>query len=211
MLLMAANHNAILIPSRIRLTEQLLSTSDIQPSKYLADLPPNARISLVVDGWTSPSHHAFVGITAHAISKSWRLSKTLLGFEPLDESHSGVALARIVFGVLQKFHLLDRFMCITTDNASNNTVMAVTLRAELAKAGATSDYNDPELKEKLGVVQHLPCLAHVLQLVLGALLKFAKANPVNDEVQNTWTVGEEVIQEAPGIPVTLAKVCSNSS
>ena len=36
-------------------------------------------------------------------------------------------------------------MCITTDNASNNTVMAVTLRAELAKAEATSDYNDPEL------------------------------------------------------------------
>ena len=75
-------------------------------------------------------------------------------------------------------------MYITTDNASNNIMMTVILYAELAKTEVMSDYNNLKLKKKLEVVQHLSCLAHVLQLVLDALLKFIKINSVNDKIQN---------------------------
>ena len=75
-------------------------------------------------------------------------------------------------------------MYITTDNTLNNIVMTIILCAKLAKTEVTSDYNDLKLKKKLEVVQHLSCLAHVLQLVLDALLKFIKINSVNDKIQN---------------------------
>ena len=75
-------------------------------------------------------------------------------------------------------------MCITTDNISNNIMMTVILHAELAKTEIMSDYNNSELKKKLEVIQHLSCLAHVLQLVLDVLFKFIKINSVNDEIQN---------------------------
>ena len=75
-------------------------------------------------------------------------------------------------------------MCITTDNASNNTVMTVILHAELAKTEIISNYNDLKLKKKLEIVQHLSCLVHVLQLVFDVLFKFVKINSVNNEIQN---------------------------
>ena len=181
----------------------------MQLSKFLVDFSVNAWIFLMTDCWISSNHHVFVEITVHDIFKSWKLFKTLLDFKLLDESHNNVALVWIIFNVLQKFNFLNWFMCITTDNISNNIVMTVILCAELAKTEVMSDYNNLKLKKKLEIVQHLSCLAHVLQLVFDVLLKFIKINSVNDEIQNIWTIDEEVIQKASKIFVTLIKICFN--
>lgn len=207
MLLMAANNNFLFLPTRVRLTEQLLSTADSRPLAFLAEVPHDARIALSLDCWTSPNRHSFVAVSGHCISRDWILLSGLLGFEPLDQSHTGVALAQTVLRVIQRYNLTNRIISITTDNAANNIVMAATVREQLARLGVTSGYEDPDLERTLSIHQHLPCLAHVLQLVLGALLRFAKVEAANDEVEHNWTPGEDVIQATPGIPVTLAKVC----
>ena len=132
--------------------KQLLATSNMQLLKFLADFSFNTWIFLMIDCWISSNYHVFVEITAHDIFKNWKLSKTLLDFESLDESHNDVALAWVIFDIFQKFNLLNQFMCIIIDNTSNNIVMTVILHAELAKTKITSDYNNLKLKKKLEIV-----------------------------------------------------------
>ena len=107
MLRMAAGHNSIFIPSRLRITEQLLTTADNQPQIHLADLPAGARLSLGLDGWSSPSRHSFIGISGHFIDANWNLITIPLGFESHDQSHTGVGLSQKVLAVLQRYRIRD--------------------------------------------------------------------------------------------------------
>ena len=53
----------------------------------------------------------------------------LLGFEPLEGTHTGTNLGLVLTDTLQKYQILDRIMAITTDNASNNQTMITSIQA----------------------------------------------------------------------------------
>jgi hypothetical protein len=64
--------------------------------------------------------------------------------------------------VLDRFELTDgRLLCITTDNAPSNYSMTCKLQSALEASGIEL----PALKN------HIPCMAHVIQLALGAYMR----------------------------------------
>lgn len=86
----------------------------------LQALPPHTKLSISLDCWTSPFQQAFMAITGYFLDQNWDYREVLLGFEPLEGTHTGTNLSSILSETLQKHYILDRIMAITTDNTLNN-------------------------------------------------------------------------------------------
>ena len=76
-------------------------------------------------------------------------------------SHCGERLAEYLKDVLGRFALNDgRLLAITTDNASSNYSMTRELQGMLQDSGV----------EWSAAKNHIPCMAHIIQLCLGAFM-----------------------------------------
>ena len=182
------------IPFAGRVRQLLDKRVDEVEETTLDDLPPTAKISLALNTWTSPNNLAFMAVTRYYIDENWQYREALLGFEPLTGTHSGPNLAVILRRVLEKHDILDRVFALTTDNASNNTTLAKSLEELL------TDWQSD--------MMHIPCLAHVIQLVANSLLCNIGVTPINDNLQNQWNnkADEQLIQKEKGFGCTLEKV-----
>lgn len=79
----------------------------------------------------------------------------------MNGSHTGARLAEHLKEVLDRFGLNDgRLLGITTDNASSNYSMTQQLQLSFEEAGM----------EWSAAKNHIPCMAHVIQLCLGAFM-----------------------------------------
>ncbi|KAJ6134816.1 hypothetical protein N7523_001138 [Penicillium sp. IBT 18751x] len=152
-------------------TRQLQSTVQVQQEGILKMLPSDAKLSLALDCWTLPFHQAFMAITGYFLDEYWEYKQILLGFEPLDGSHTGENLALALCNVIDRHRIKDKILAITTDNALNNKTM-------FDKVQRTY----PDIS-----IVHIPCMAHVIQLSLNELLHRIKAKPQNDTVDIVWT------------------------
>jgi hypothetical protein len=116
----------------------------------------------------------YAGITAHWVDSSFHLHDCLLGFEPLEGSHTGENLAQYVMETLNRFDLTKKLFCITADNATNNKT--------LSRAVARS------LEEDEGIVfdaegSLIPCLAHVINLAVQDFLQGLRV--LSDDANST--------------------------
>jgi hypothetical protein len=109
------------IPSSRTLRRYLEKNVKEKQATLLQKLPPNGKLSIALDCWTSPFNQAFMAITGYFIARFF------LGFEPLHGTHNGSNLSSVVFEVLQEHEITNRILSITTDNASNNNTMMVRL------------------------------------------------------------------------------------
>jgi hypothetical protein len=89
------------------------------------------------------------------VTEDWELKEALLGFEPINGSHTGWALAGIVENVPEKHNLIKQLLAITADNVSNNKTLCSSLQALLERRGITC---------KAGTMT-VNCLAHLLNLL----------------------------------------------
>src|ERR1700738_3481046 len=71
----------------------------------LSELPPDAKISIALDCWTSPFQQAFMAITGYFLDKNWKYREILLGFEPLHGKHSGANLSSVLIERLQEHQI----------------------------------------------------------------------------------------------------------
>lgn len=160
-------------------------------------IPARTRHHICLDNWTSTNHIAFMGITIHYIDHKWRLRELLIGFEPLFEAHTGKHMAKVLAVVLVALALQDRTMCITTDNASNNTTMAEAVEQDHLRNWNCAQY-------------HLPCFAHVINLVTQAFINALRANASNERLDtnfNETTAFTSLRKCTPGsFQMTLEKV-----
>lgn len=166
----------------------------------LSSLPPNAKLSIALDCWTSPFQQAFMAITGYFIDQDWQYREILLGFEPLHGTHSGVNLSSVLLKLLEQYNIVDRVLAITTDNASNNGTLVDSFQ----------DSVDLLELPNQSIVVRIPCLAHVIQLSLRELLGLVKADPKNDTTDKVWSNTQAQSlrgsQSKRGIVYTLAKV-----
>ncbi len=140
----------------------------------LKDLPNHAMLLIAIDIWQSPYEQSFLAIAGYFIDKEWRLREVVLGFEPLYVPHSCDYIGQIIVRVLQKHGVEHRLYAITTDNASNNSQASAYVEIFCANHAKG---------------RHIPCLAHVLQLSLGALLSNLNAQPTNETEVEHWDDG----------------------
>ena len=64
-----------------------------------------------------------LAINAHWMSSAFQQYRTCIEFVEIEGSHSGENLANIVATVLERFHISNKVMTITADNASNNDTL----------------------------------------------------------------------------------------
>src|SRR5271154_1295929 len=103
-----------------------------------------------------------LAITGHWIDIKFRLHQELLAFVPLEGHHTGEYMASVVYDVLDEFDIKEKFFCVTTDSASNNLKMVKELSKLLyGRCGIEWDWK----------TNHIPCLAHIITLVVQKILK----------------------------------------
>jgi hypothetical protein len=150
------------IPHRTTIRSDLETQyTDIQ-DRMFEDLPPESKVSIALDGWQSPFKVSFLAITAYYITSDWKWREVLIGFEHLKGEHTGSAMADIVVNILHRFKLAGRLYCITTDNAASNGTLRRNLEDMLERLDLA--YWDHKATK-------IPCMPHVLQLVVKAMLR----------------------------------------
>ena len=64
------------------------------------ELPEGRRVSFTFDGWTSSNMTPFVAVTAHFVSKDWKLCRRLISFSELPGSHNAINIGKHIFNVI---------------------------------------------------------------------------------------------------------------
>lgn len=164
-------------PSAKTIQRRLSSTVKERHQSLLRTLPPNAKVSIALDCWTSPFQQAFMAVTGYFIDQDWNYREVLLGFEPLYGTHSGTNLSSVLFGLLQQHQIADRVLAITTDNASNNHTLVSSIQESVQLLELNHDT----------IIIRIPCIAHVIQLSLRQLLGQMKADPKNEVTKTEWS------------------------
>jgi hypothetical protein len=85
-------------------------------------------------------------------------------------------MAGILYNVLERFSIIKHLLCITTDNARNNS----TIRKELEELIKKLDVNNNWSSESTEV----PYLAHVIQLIVKAILCAFNIGQVEEQVDD---------------------------
>ena len=78
-------------------------------------------------------------------------------------------MADILYSVLEYFSITKRLLCITTDNTGNNS----TMRKELEELLNNLDINNSWSSNSTKIL----CLAHVIQIVIKAILGAFNVKP----------------------------------
>jgi hypothetical protein len=112
-----------------------------------------------------------MAITSYFLNEQWEYRQILLGFEPLEGTHTGENLALALCAVIDRHRIKDKILAITTNNASNNKIMYDKIQRTY-----------PDIS-----IVHILCIAYVIQLSLNKLLHRIKAKPKNDTVDIVWT------------------------
>ena len=128
------------------------------------------------------SHHianiCALGITVHWIDDKFCLQQQLLSFIHLAGSHTGSLLASKVYQTLDEYDLKKSLFCITGDNAANNMTMAKHLLNHFAVKDNIAW--DPD-------ISYIPCLAHIINLVVQKFIRAVIVTPGDDNEGNTDT------------------------
>ena len=196
------------LPSATTIRNKLKVNLKVVQAKMLSYYPPERKIALSLDCWSSSTRRSYLGIMAHYIDDDWILHEELIGFESLFECHSGAELAKILNNLLKTLGMEKRVISITTDNGSNNGTLIHEVNVWLEDAFDKHLFLD-------GNIQHIPCLSHVLQLGLKALLGQIRLSPKNEVFVRTYKEDLELNDlekiakdEERGLPWMLAKVSS---
>ncbi|KAJ5244686.1 hypothetical protein N7489_004782 [Penicillium chrysogenum] len=111
------------VPSADTASRRLCLRLDALDSELRTLMSSASSIALSLDGWTSQNSLPMLAINAHWMSSAFQQYRACIEFVGIEGSHSGENLANIVATVLERFHISDKVMTITADNASNNDTL----------------------------------------------------------------------------------------
>lgn len=116
------------------------------------------RISLTTDLWWSGEQKiGYMTVTCHFIDSKWQLHKRVLSFINVPPPHSGEVLARELIKVMEDWHIKDKVVSISVDNASANDNCIARLKA---------DFTNKKNLVLDGQLFHVRCCAHILNLLV---------------------------------------------
>ncbi|GBC19616.2 zinc finger BED domain-containing protein RICESLEEPER 2-like [Rhizophagus irregularis DAOM 181602=DAOM 197198] len=129
------------------------------------------RISFALDAWTSINGYGFLAITAHWITKNWKLCDSLLDFIKLSGPHSGENICNAFVKSCDDFGILEKIFAITSNNATNNDTFMKYLENTCQKKNISFD----------AINNHCHCIAHIMNLAVQEILKQIKAGEAEPE------------------------------
>ena len=108
------------------------------------------NVALIAGYWTSIANESFLGVTCHTIDSSWVIHSFALTVFHTEERHYSDVCAQHLMEVIKQWYIDEKVTTINTDNA-RNIVGAVALLP----------------------FEHMPCVAHILQLSINKALSEA--------------------------------------
>ena len=151
----------------------------VHRQKLMEDLAnPCSTISISLDAWTSKNGKATLGIIGYWITENFEYRERVLDFKEIKRIHTGQNMAEILGAVLEEFKLETKLLAITTDNASTNETMVNQLDQSLKEA-----FSPRELRFD-GLNNYMRCTAHVLNLIVGDILKALRAGGRYDALRS---------------------------
>lgn len=125
--MVAGPNKRLNIPGRNGVKDMLMKLATTSRKSTMDALPSDSKISIALDCWTSPDQKPFMAVIGYFISEDFCFREVLLGFAPLEGSHSGDRLASVLLGILEKHNLFHRILGITTDNVCYNLSTFLTM------------------------------------------------------------------------------------
>jgi len=92
------------------------------------------------------------------------MEEVLIGFKEIRGSHTVANMGGIINDSQARYGIQDRILGFTTDSASNNRTLTKTLNNACSLLSV----------QWCHLENHIPCMAHVVQLVLGAFMSSIK-------------------------------------
>lgn len=135
--------------SRTHLTQVVLPDLYVQvKSKVKLQISNISNLCMTSDLWSSDSSSSindFISVTIHGVDKNFEMKNICLDVKPFDgETHSGELIAQNLCQAITNWEIETKLKVIITDNARNIV-------------NATKSIPN---------IEHIPCMAHSLQLVL---------------------------------------------
>ena len=202
--LMNASNPKYQVPTRKTLSTKLLpSTKSKIQGRVQNSLQKAESVCVTVDLWSNRQMRSYFGMTAHFIM-DWSMQSVMLACSRFHGSHTGDAIAEEYERVVASFHLTQKLSFVITDSASN-MIKALSLPgfekdAELLEDEVESDELEEEQEDNYqGSIgtdayselnQHIPCFAHVLQLVIKD--GFQQASSINEVLSKVSTIVKHV-------------------
>jgi hypothetical protein len=183
------------IPSADTVPRRLCLRLDALDSELRILMSSASSIALFLDGWTSQNSLPMLAINAHWMSSAFQQYRACIEFVEIEGSHSGENLARIVARVLERFHISDKVITITADNASNNDTLHRYLYQKLSQRydGYLSETIIREGTMKLTHNSQIRCFAHILNLDMKTILRSLRASShkeacdlLDDVAKRSW-------------------------
>ncbi|XP_049939053.1 E3 SUMO-protein ligase ZBED1-like [Schistocerca serialis cubense] len=140
------------VPNRKKL--RLMIEDDYHKQKEAVNLAveDSTCVSLTTDIWTSLNSEAYIAVTGHFINTNWCLKALALETFRFPEKHTALNISEALDNTISKWNVENKVVSITTDNASN-----MTAAVQLIHSGNID-------------MQHVPCLAHTINLVVKSSL-----------------------------------------
>jgi len=126
------------------------------------------------------------------------MEEVLIGFEEIRGSHTGANMAGLINDVLARYGIQDRILGFTTDSASNNRTLTEALNNAWSLLSV----------EWFQLENHIPCMAHVVQLILCAFMSSIKGKSRDGHIPSGFKAGyiEKVMRLDTGFHNTAQKV-----
>jgi len=113
-----------------------------------------------------------VAITCHWVDNVFVLQEALLDFVRIIGRHRGVDLAPYLLSTLDRYGIMEKLFCITTDNASNNDTLCKELSILMeATHGIHWDHKSHNVR----------CLNHVINIAVQSFMQGIKSLMEEDE------------------------------
>jgi hypothetical protein len=187
------------VPTRYKFQNIFQDEVSFAKNSQLNDLSPTTRISIALDAWTANNHLSFLAIKGYYINNNWQLQEKLLDFIPKRGRPTGASMATDVLQVLSRTNHQKQLLAVTCDNAGSNTTLTRILQQQLQEEGI--QWSSAE--------NTIPCLAHVINLVVQDIIRHLKLAPSDDE-ETAETVQRhdlDMVQGCISVPTSLRKVC----
>lgn len=164
-----ATNAELLVPLTAKSFRGLLDDyfEELKP-KVISLLKNQKSVSLTLDMWSSSNNYGFMGIVAHFINDNWESKSIVIGMEHIPGSHTSKALSRALLNVIEEFEIQEKLFSITTD--SDNTMKAMGRDLDtLYPQQHNISFNYKK--------QHIPCFAHIINLVCQAAIEVGFQSP----------------------------------
>ena len=150
--------------------------------KLQEDIPRNQAVSISTDAWTTAfKNHCLCGVYVNYVDGDWNLKSRLVDVVDTSTAKSSMAHTRKIAEILVDNDLYHRFKFVTADNGPDfkPADLERNVRQVCSERGYINDLiHVPQY-------QHIPCIAHVIQLVVKDIVNAILSNHPVDRRSNS--------------------------